>query len=1080
MRKFLTIFFVVSLLMTLAACGGDEAAPASDGGKDTAAEAPAEEKALAVGIVLPTKDEPRWVQDEARFKDALAKAGYGVEILFSQGDSAKEKSNVEDLITKGVKVLIITPQDGAAAAASANAAKEAGIDVISYDRLIQGTDAVDYYVTFDSLAVGAQQAQYLVDNTSGTGHPLYLYAGAASDNNAFIFFQGAWEVLQPKIADGTFVIKNSDEAVALQDKAELNREELANIIGQITTNWDFNTAKNLAEANLTVAQAEDKGEVFILAPNDGTARAIADVYAADTDVTTYHVTGQDAEKASLQYIIDGKQSMTVFKDVRTLVDDAINAAVALLEGKTPTAKGTYNNGSADIPAIQSSVVTIKQANVKALINDYYADSIDEFDFSTLGEGVSASEVGGKVGIVLPTKDEPRWVQDEARFKEQLEAAGYEVEILFSQGDSAKEKSNVEDLITKGVQVLIITPQDGAAAAASANAAREAGIQVISYDRLIRGTDAVDYYVTFDSVAVGAQQAQYLIDNAEGSGNPLYLYAGAASDNNAFIFFQGAWEVLQPKIADGTFVIKNSDQAIGLQDKADLNREEQANIIGQITTNWDFNTAKNLAEANLTVAQAEDKGEVFILAPNDGTARAIADVFAADTDVSVYHVTGQDAEKASLQYIIDGKQSMTVFKDVRTLVGDAISAAIAILEGGEPIASGSYDNGAAEIPAIQSPVVTIKQANVKALIEDYYADSVGEFDFATLGDGVSASEVGGKVGIVLPTKDEPRWVQDEVRFKETLEAAGYEVEILFSQGDSAKERSNVEDLITKGVQVLIVTPQDGAAAAASANAAKEAGIQVISYDRLILGTDTVDYYVTFDSKAVGAQQAQYLINNAEGSGNPLYLYAGAASDNNAFIFFQGAWEVLQPKIADGTFVIKNSDQAIALQNKADLSREEQANIIGQVTTNWDFNTAKNLAEANLTVAQAEDKGEVFILAPNDGTARAIADVFATDTDVSAYHVTGQDAEKASLQYIIDGKQSMTVFKDVRTLVGDAINAAVSLLEGGEPIATGSYDNGAADIPAIQSEVVTIKQDNVKGLIEDYYADSIGDFDFSGLE
>ncbi len=225
-----------------------------------------------VGIVLPTKDEPRWIQDEARFKELLGTAGVPVEILFSQGDSAKEKANVESLLTKGVKVIILTPQDGAAAAAAADAARAAGAKVISYDRLILGTDAVDYYVTFDSNAVGAAQAQYLVDKATGTGNPLYLYAGAASDNNAFLFFEGAWSVLQPKIADGTFVIKNSSEATALQDKATLTRDEMAKIIGQVTTNWDFNTAKGLAEANLTVATAADKGNVFILAPNDGTAR----------------------------------------------------------------------------------------------------------------------------------------------------------------------------------------------------------------------------------------------------------------------------------------------------------------------------------------------------------------------------------------------------------------------------------------------------------------------------------------------------------------------------------------------------------------------------------------------------------------------------------------------------------------------------------------------------------------------------------------------------------------------------------------------------------------------------------------
>ncbi|MCB0000384.1 MAG: substrate-binding domain-containing protein, partial [Anaerolineales bacterium] len=133
------------------------------------------------------------------------------------------------------------------------------------------------------------------------------------------------------------------------------------------------------------------------------------------------------------------------------------------------------------------------------------------DTSSTTTDTTTEAVSGKVGIVLPTKDEPRWVQDETRFKEALEAAGYDVEILFSQGDSAKEKANVEDLITKGVQVIIITPHDGTAAAAAAEAAQAAGVKVISYDRLIRDTDAVDYYVTFDSIAVGAQQAQYLVD-----------------------------------------------------------------------------------------------------------------------------------------------------------------------------------------------------------------------------------------------------------------------------------------------------------------------------------------------------------------------------------------------------------------------------------------------------------------------------------------------------------------------------------------------------------------------------------------
>ena len=354
----LSVIFVVSLLFIGVGC------------KEAAKE--------EVGIVLPTKDEPRWIQDETRFKDALVAAGYDFEILFSEASSAKEKENVEALITKGIKVLIICAQDSTAAAAAAEAARDAGVKVVCYDRLITDTDAVDYYVTFDSVSVGAAQAQYLVDHATGTGNPLYLYAGAVTDNNSFIFFQGGWNVLQPKIADGTFRIINSSEAVALQDMqldATADRDKMSGILGQITTNWDFDDAKSLAESHLTVASAADKGDVFILAPNDGTGRAIAEAFMADSDVTSYVVTGQDAEIASVQYIIDGKQSMTVLKDVRTLVSDAIAAAVAYLEGGTPEATTSYNNGVIDVPCKPSVVITVDQSNVQAaLIDSGYWDA----------------------------------------------------------------------------------------------------------------------------------------------------------------------------------------------------------------------------------------------------------------------------------------------------------------------------------------------------------------------------------------------------------------------------------------------------------------------------------------------------------------------------------------------------------------------------------------------------------------------------------------------------------------------------------------------------------------------------------
>ena len=354
--KGITLFFLLMAFMVIAAgCNNSEG------------------NSIDVGIVLPTKDEPRWVQDEQRFKDTLADSDYSTEILFSQGSSAKEKENVEALLNKGIKVLIITPHDGPSAASAVEAAKKEGVTVIAYDRLITDTEAVDYYVTFDSLAVGAAQAQYLVDNVEGSDVPLYLYAGAASDNNAFLFFEGAWKVLQPKIADGTFKIANSSEAESLKDSSDLSRDQLGKIIGQITTNWDANEAKNKAQTHLTAASDDQKGDVAVLAPNDGTSRSIADVFASDSAVTSYLVTGQDAEKASIQYIIDEKQSMTVFKDVRTLVKDAMGMAVEILDGNTPEATGSYDNGSIEVKAKQTDVIVVNKDNVKSELIDteYY-------------------------------------------------------------------------------------------------------------------------------------------------------------------------------------------------------------------------------------------------------------------------------------------------------------------------------------------------------------------------------------------------------------------------------------------------------------------------------------------------------------------------------------------------------------------------------------------------------------------------------------------------------------------------------------------------------------------------------------
>lgn len=368
-KKLMGLVLVIAIFMaSVMGCGKNGSSTETSKGADT--EKAADDGTVQVGIVLPTKDEPRWIQDQTRFEKILGEAGFTYQVLFSQSSSAKEKENVEALLARGIEVLIICPQDTAAVGSTVELAKKSGVTVIGYDRLITGTDAVDYNVGFNSESVGVAQGQYLIDHVTGKGNPLYLYAGALSDENAFVFFKGAWSVLQPKIADGTFIIKNSSEAEKVQDTLELTREQMSAILGQITTNWDFNTAKSLAESHLTVTKVEDKGNVFILAPNDGTARSIADVFAIDKDITSYLITGQDAEKASVQYVIDGKQSMTVLKDTRMLTEAAVAMAKQVINAETVTTNSVFDNGVKEVPMNQLPVLSV----TKDTVNEYIIDS----------------------------------------------------------------------------------------------------------------------------------------------------------------------------------------------------------------------------------------------------------------------------------------------------------------------------------------------------------------------------------------------------------------------------------------------------------------------------------------------------------------------------------------------------------------------------------------------------------------------------------------------------------------------------------------------------------------------------------
>ena len=349
MKKLLALVLMAAMLLTLCGAAMAEAAKIS-------------ENAL-IGIVLPTKEESRWLNDQKYFEEYFKDLNY--EILFSQNNSATEKTNVETLISRGAEVIVLCAYDAAAAAAAVNSAKEEGITVISYDRLIMGTDKLDYYVTFDSCSVGKAQADYLIEQAAGkTGVNLYMYSGALTDNNSVLFFEGAWKALQPYIADGTFIVRNCDKAIEFKDKNDLTRDEMVSIMQTIDSEWNMATCKSLAEAHLAAVGSDAKGEVFVLGPaDDDCCRALSDAFRDDAEVTRLVITGADGVEASVQYIIDGKQSMTVYKDTQALVKGTLQIIDALKKGEEPAYDTTYNNDAMDVPTIQADVVTVTADNI---------------------------------------------------------------------------------------------------------------------------------------------------------------------------------------------------------------------------------------------------------------------------------------------------------------------------------------------------------------------------------------------------------------------------------------------------------------------------------------------------------------------------------------------------------------------------------------------------------------------------------------------------------------------------------------------------------------------------------------------
>ncbi|CAM4093930.1 multiple monosaccharide ABC transporter substrate-binding protein [Roseateles saccharophilus] len=347
-----TTFLALSLLLSLA-----PSAAVLAQGKGT------------IGIAMPTKSSQRWIADGDNMVKAFKALGYNTDLQYADDEIPVQLSQVENMVTKGVKALVIASIDGSTLSSTLQKAAEKGVKVVAYDRLIRGSKNVDYYATFDNFQVGVLQANSIVDKLGlkqGKGpFNLEVFAGSPDDNNSGFFYDGAMSVLKPYLDGGKLVVR-SKQLGAMK-------------VGILR--WDGATAQARMDNLMSAFYGKEKLHA-VLAPADilsiGIISSLKGVgYGAPSQPMPV-ITGQDADLPSVKAILRGDQTSTVFKDTRQLAKVTADLVDAALSGRTPQVNDTktYNNGVKVVPSYLLKPVAVDSTNLKSVLVDsgYYKES----------------------------------------------------------------------------------------------------------------------------------------------------------------------------------------------------------------------------------------------------------------------------------------------------------------------------------------------------------------------------------------------------------------------------------------------------------------------------------------------------------------------------------------------------------------------------------------------------------------------------------------------------------------------------------------------------------------------------------
>ncbi len=630
--------------------------------------APAAAEKVKIGLSFSDFATERWKNEEVLLRGMLEDLGYEVLSQEANHDVKAQNDQIDNMVSQGVKGLIVVAEDGDAIVTSVDKAADAGVKVIAYDRLIK-TPKIAAYLSFNNVEVGRQQADGVMkaidienwDVAANGKVRLVKLGGSPTDNNAILFRKGQDEIL-----------------AKYEDKIEV-------VADQWVDNWDAANALKLMENILTAAGNDIDA---VVASNDGTALGALQAMKAQGLAGKVPISGQDATADGSNSIVKGELTVSILKDIRNLSPLAVETLDTLMKGGTVPGLASYTMAEltndpayqGEVPCLFLEVQQVNKDNLYDLVvksgfqpyDDVYRDIPDAQKPPKPGEeGAAPAAPAEKIKIGLSFSDfaTERWKNEEVLLRGLLEGLGYEVLSQEANHDVKAQNDQIDNMVSQGVKGLIVVAEDGDAIVTSVDKAADAGVKVIAYDRLIK-TPKIAAYLSFNNVEVGRQQADGVmkaidIENWDVAANGkvrLVKLGGSPTDNNAILFRKGQDEILAK-----------------YEDKIEV-------VADQWVDNWDAANALKLMENILTAAGNDIDA---VVASNDGTALGALQAMKAQGLAGKVPISGQDATADGSNSIVKGELTVSILKDIRNLSPLAVETLDTLMKGGTVPGLASY-------------------------------------------------------------------------------------------------------------------------------------------------------------------------------------------------------------------------------------------------------------------------------------------------------------------------------------------------------------------------------------------------------